>query len=146
MFFRGSAGPIMLRGCLSTVCRKSFATTVHKKQEAEEGKKKMASIFCHRLIYKLEEQAQAPFKKKKKKCTLIKIILWICLPNIGEIHKWYLVILEFRISRAISFVCGALPSPPLHTYSSSLSKFPSLLLSISRDLFVTQLLKQAKTI
>ena len=28
--------------------------------------KKMASIFFHRLIYKLEEQAQAPIKKKKK--------------------------------------------------------------------------------
>ena len=31
---------ITLKRCLSTVCRKSFAKTVHKEQEAEEGKKK----------------------------------------------------------------------------------------------------------
>ena len=33
-----------LAGCLSTVCRKSFVTTVHKEQEAEEDQNKKDDI------------------------------------------------------------------------------------------------------
>ena len=76
--FEESAGPIILRGYLylPTVYRKSFATTVHKEQEAEEGQKKMASIFGHPLINnKLEEQAQAPIMKKEK-INMVYTIDW----------------------------------------------------------------------
>ena len=38
----------------------------NRPQGQEALEKKMGSIFCHRLIYKLEEQAQALIKMKRK--------------------------------------------------------------------------------
>ena len=67
----GRSKKVLGRSCWEDACQ-SFAenrsrqpSTRNKKQR--KAKKKMTSIFCHRLIYKLAEQAQAPIKKKKKK-------------------------------------------------------------------------------